>query len=113
MMKKIQVKSRIWIEGANGMLIGNGKLALLEKVIETGSINAASKELDMSYKKAWKIIESMNKAFGKPLVKTETGGKKGGGTIITAEGEELIKLFRKLDKKCRKTLEKTLKKQGF
>ncbi|CAG0993790.1 Molybdenum-pterin-binding protein MopA [Flavobacteriales bacterium] len=112
-MSSFTVKSRIWIESSKGIYLGYGKIALLEKISETGSINSAAKELGLSYKKAWKLIESMNAQSTSPLVKTETGGKGGGGTVVTKAGLKAIKAFNKLDKKCKKALAKEFKKLNF
>lgn len=112
-MGNFVIKSRIWIEGSKGIFLGYGKIALLEKINKTGSINSAAKELGISYKKAWKLIESMNLQSSNPLIKTETGGKGGGGTVVTKTGLKAIKAFNKLDKKCKKALAKEFKKFSF
>ncbi len=105
-----KVKSRIWIEGKNGTFLAEGRISLLKQIIELGSISAAAKEMKMSYKKAWEMIDGMNKEAKSPLVERVSGGKGGGGTIVTEEGLEAIKLFEKLNKNCRKFLDKELSK---
>jgi len=59
--------------------IGPGKIALLEEISSSGSISAAARALDMSYKRAWDLVDDLNRLFGKPLVSARTGGKSGGG----------------------------------
>ena len=69
-----------------GARIGPGKIALLKAVGETGSISAAGRTLDMSYRRAWKLIEELNASFKEPLVTSQTGGKSGGGAQLTTLG---------------------------
>ena len=105
-----KIKSRIWIEGKNGTFLAEGRISLLKQIIETGSISAAAKAMKMSYKKAWEIIDGMNKEAKKPLVERVVGGKGGGGTVVTEEGLKAIKMFEKLNKKCRNYLDKEISK---
>ncbi len=85
---------RLWIFGKDDKLMGPGRIELLEKIQETGSINQAAKLMQMSYKKAWELVNSMNNQTIKPLVITKTGGKEGGGATITDEAKCLITLFK-------------------
>jgi len=105
-----KIKSRIWIEGKNGTFLAEGRIGLLKQIIEAGSISAAAKSMKMSYKKAWEIIDGMNKEAKEPLVIRVSGGKGGGGTQVTAEGVEAIALFEKLNKKCQNYLDKEMQK---
>ena len=68
----------------------------MEKIIEHGSISKAAKEMKMTYKKAWELINSMNSQSEKPLVLTQTGGGGGGGAVVTEEGKLAISLFKGL-----------------
>ena len=83
----------IWLEGSEGTFLGYGRVALLESIRECGSITKAAKALDMSYRRAWVLIDSMNRQVPRPFVVTVTGGKEGGGTRVTEEGEKAIALF--------------------
>ena len=103
-----KVKSRIWIEGKNGTFLAEGRIELLKQIIESGSISAAAKSMKMSYKKAWEIIDGMNKEAKKPLVIRVSGGKGGGGTQVTPAGEKAIKLYQKLNTKCQKYMDKVM-----
>lgn len=96
---KYKIKSRIWIDGKNGTFLAEGRIDLLKKIIETGSISKAAKSMQMSYKKAWEIIDGMNKEANQPLVERMSGGKGGGGTVVTKEGIRTIKLFEELNTK--------------
>jgi len=91
-----KVKGNIWIEGAKGAFIGLGRMKLLERVNELGSITEAAKSMKMSYRQAWELIDSMNKQAKKPLVVTSAGGTGGGGTKVTSEGLKTIKQYKEL-----------------
>lgn len=82
---------RIDLDG--GERIGPGKIALLKAVGETGSIAAAGRTLDMSYRRAWKLIEELNAAFRAPLVDAQSGGKRGGGARLTALGRDVVACY--------------------
>lgn len=94
----IEIKGSIWMEKADGSerFLGKGRVQLLELIIEHGSISKAAKGLDMSYKRAWDLINSMNSQSKKPFVITQTGGKSGGGAIVTPEGTQAIADFKAL-----------------
>jgi molybdate transport system regulatory protein len=77
--------------------LGPGKVTLLEKVADSGSISAAARAMNMSYKHAWDLIEEMNVLFGKPLVSTQTGGKDGGGARLTPMGQAVVTRFRAIE----------------
>jgi len=85
---------RIWVEGKDGAFLGSGRVLLLERIRKYGSITEAARSLDMSYRHAWELVESMNSKSSNPLVETATGGKGGGGTRLTANGERAVRLFR-------------------
>jgi molybdate transport system regulatory protein len=78
--------------------IGPGKIALLERIAAMGSISAAARAMDMSYKHAWDLIEEMNRLFGRPLVSTQTGGKEGGGARLTPVGQGVVDRFRAIER---------------
>jgi molybdate transport system regulatory protein len=99
MKSKVQFRLRIYRD--ENIAIGPGKVALLEAVAETGSISAAAKQLGMSYRRGWVLIDEMNKAFSAPVVSTAAGGAHGGGTALTAVGEELIKRYRAIENTSR------------
>ena len=91
------VRGHIWIEGPEGAFLGVGRVALLENIRDTGSITGAAKALKMSYRRAWELVESMNRQAGAPLVAASTGGRGGGGATLTEAGEAAIALFMELD----------------
>ena len=73
---------------------------LLKQIKEHGSISKAAKEMKMSYKKAWELVNSMNNESSSDLVKRKTGGIGGGGAIVSKKGLEAIKLFEELTEEC-------------
>ena len=77
--------------------LGPGKVTLLEKIAESGSISAGARAMNMSYKHAWDLIEEMNVLFGRPLVSTQTGGKDGGGACLTPMGQAVVTRFRAIE----------------
>jgi len=81
-----------------GGRIGPGKIHLLEQIAAHGSISAAARAMDMSYKHAWDLVEEMNQLFGKPLLATQTGGKDGGGARLTPVGLAVVTRFRAIER---------------
>ena len=90
---KYNVKGRMWIANGEETFLGYGRIVLLERIKEYGSITRAAKSMDMSYRHAWELVEAMNRQAGSPLVETATGGKGGGGAFITPMGEKAITTF--------------------
>ena len=103
-----KIKSRIWIETENNVFLGEGRVQLLKAIETTGSLSKAAKSLQMSYKKAWTLLDAVNKSAIKPVVITSVGGKNGGGAVITPYGKSLVKAFEKINKGCWKYLDKQL-----
>lgn len=82
--------------------IGPGKISLLEAIDECGSITAAAKHLDMSYRRAWLLIDELNRSLKQPAVDSAKGGQHGGGSALTDAGRELIRLYRHIEAKAAK-----------
>lgn len=78
-------------------MLGPGKARLLEGIRETGSISAAGRGMEMSYKRAWMLVEEMNAAFAEPLVASARGGAGGGGAALTAAGARVLALYRRVE----------------
>lgn len=87
----------IRIDLAGGGRIGPGKIALLEAIRSTGSISAAARSLEMSYRRAWLLVEEINATLLAPAVTAETGGRSGGGAALTAAGERVVDLYRAIE----------------
>ncbi len=86
-------RGRVWIDGPEGTFIGHGRVVLLEQIREHGSITKAAKAMDMAYRHAWDLVDSMNRQAEEPFVVVATGGKGGGGARVTKAGEQAIKMF--------------------
>src|SRR5712672_3340239 len=86
----------------SGARIGPGKAALEESVRDMGSISAAARAMGMDYKRAWMLIDSLNRAFDIPVVERVTGGSGGGGAVLTPFGEDLLARYRKLEARAAK-----------
>ena len=86
-----KVNGSLWIECDGNPFFGPGPVELLERIVDTGSINQAAKAMKMSYKKAWEIIHVLNEQLARPAVITKSGGEKGGGSIVTDRALALIK----------------------
>lgn len=94
----MRVQGRLWIKEQDKNFLGHGKVELLERIAQSGSISKAAKEMRMSYKAAWDSIDLMNNVANEPLVVRVTGGKGGGGTQITQKGLEAIRIFREMER---------------
>lgn len=105
-----KIKSRIWIETGENVFLGEGRVRLLKAIETTGSLSKACKSLKMSYKKAWTLLDAVNKSAMKPVVITSVGGKNGGGAQLTPYGKSLIEIFENINKGCWKYLDKQVEK---
>lgn len=86
-------QGRLWLKGPEGTFLGYGRVVLLERIQDHGSIAKAAKSMEMSYKHAWDLLNSMTQQAGCPLATTTKGGKGGGGAILTPAGEKAIAVF--------------------
>ena len=94
--KTYRLNGRLWLETDEGRFLGIGRLELLERIAELGSISKAAQAMGMSYKRAWDLVSSMNAQAATPLVSTQTGGTKGGGAVVTEAGQAAIAAFQAL-----------------
>jgi molybdate transport system regulatory protein len=86
------------IEFSAGLRLGPGKVRLLDCISETGSISAAARKMEMSYRRAWLLIEELNAMFGRPVVETSAGGSGGGGAKVTDFGKKVVDMFRDMER---------------
>src|SRR5471032_1036962 len=96
-MSIAKARLRLRLQFGQGFAIGPGKADLLQAVAETGSISAAARQMEMSYRRAWLLIDAMNRCFRELVVDTATGGKGGGGAQITPFGRTVLKDFRVME----------------
>lgn len=87
---------------------GPGKADLLEGVAQTGSISAAARRMQMSYKRAWDLIAGMNESFERALVRTRRGGKDAGGAELTETGQRVLSLYRQIESQCARASRTTM-----
>lgn len=103
-------RGRVWIDGPEGTFIGYGRVVLLERIIEHGSITKAAKSMQMAYRHAWDLVDSMNRQAETPFVELATGGRGGGGARVTEAGMRAIKAFRRFHEDLRIFLRREEKK---
>ncbi|HTJ97371.1 MAG TPA: LysR family transcriptional regulator [Rhodocyclaceae bacterium] len=84
--------------------MGPGRAELMERIATTGSISAAAREMGMSYRRAWLLVEATNAAFVEPLVAASTGGSGGGGAQLTEFGLGVLERYREMEKKAAEAL---------
>ena len=84
-----------------GRRLGVGKIALLESIEKTGSISAAGRAHQMSYRRAWLLVDDLNQLFADPVVSAHHGGVKGGGASLTDQGRRIVALYRDAEAKMR------------
>jgi molybdate transport system regulatory protein len=96
-MSMADARLSIRLDLTSGDRIGPGKIALLEAIGETGSISAAARRLGMSYRRAWLLVEEVNDALRRPAVSAATGGRHGGGAVLTPVGEQVVEHYRAIE----------------
>jgi molybdate transport system regulatory protein len=94
---KAEVRFRIRVTRGENIALGPGKIALLEAIARTGSITAAAKALGMSYRRAWLLVDTMNRSFRAALVAAGAGGSHGGGAALTPVGQEVVERYRRIE----------------
>ncbi|WP_323006312.1 winged helix-turn-helix domain-containing protein [Pseudorhodobacter sp.] len=88
---------RLRLHFGPGSMFGPGRADLLEAIAAHGSISAAGRQMGMSYRRAWTLVEALNAGFSAPLVDSSRGGAAGGGAKLTAEGLAVLAHYRKLE----------------
>lgn len=102
----IELHGSVWMTVGGENFGGPGRIGLLSKIAECGSISQAAKSIKMSYKAAWDAIDNMNNLSGEPLVERVSGGKGGGGTRLTQRGEKLVESFRIIEREHREFVDR-------
>jgi molybdate transport system regulatory protein len=106
----LEIRAKAWINAGDETFLAYGRIVLLEKIRECGSISAAARAIGMSYRRAWWHVETMNRLAKRPLVETAVGGRGGGGTLLTPEGQAAVRIYRALDGRA-KAFEKNVKEE--
>ena len=88
---------RLRVTTGDEIAIGPGKISLLEAIGETGSLTAAARQIGMSYRRAWLLLDLLNRSLERPAVTSAKGGEHGGGSELTDTGRKLIALYRRID----------------
>ena len=98
--RNIRCRSRFRIMSDDLIALGPGKVDLLESINKAGSISEAARQGHISYRRAWDMVDAMNQCFKKPLVESVTGGKGGGGAVLTFLGKKVVEIYRKMENKA-------------
>ena len=106
---KQDLKPQIRIMFRKAIAMGPGKADLLRAIDETGSISAAARQMEMSYRRAWLLVDTMNQAFKSAVVVTLTGGKAGGGAAVTEFGKEVLRRYSAMEAKASASVAKELR----
>jgi molybdate transport system regulatory protein len=102
----MEIRSKIWLEVDGAPVFGSGRQALLKGIERLGSINRASKDINISYRKALSYIQSMEQRMGIKLVVRKAGGRNGGGAVLTDDALKLLIKYEKLEKNINRLLDK-------
>ncbi len=106
----MQIKSKLWIEIDGKPVFGRGRRFLLEAIGRYGSINQAAKEINISYRKAWGYIKAMEERLGFKLIERQTGGKNGGGAVLTDEAKKFLERYEELERGIRENVDERFRR---
>lgn len=107
-MDQPQPQLKIRISHGKTVAMGPGKAELLEKIAASGSISSAAKKMNMSYRRAWELVDVMNQSFDQPLVISSVGGSHGGGARITEFGQQVLDIYHSILAKSQIACDKEL-----
>src|ERR1700691_1279175 len=99
---------RFRIDFAKNSSVGPGKIRLLEAIRDSGSLSQGARNMGMSYRRAWLLVESLKQSFREPVTMASTGGKDAGGMLVTEFGDALIKSYRELERDFARLAERRL-----
>jgi molybdate transport system regulatory protein len=95
-----ELRFRIRVMRGDGIAIGPGKVSLLEAIRDQGSLTLAAKSIGMSYRRAWLLLDEVNRSLRRPATISAQGGAHGGGSVLTPEGEALIRVYRDIERRA-------------
>ena len=99
---------RVRIAMGEGLILGPGKVDLIEAIERSGSISAAAREMGMSYRRAWLLVDALNRMFKRPVVTAAPGGARGGGALITEFGKGVAAAYRRIEERTRLAIREEL-----
>jgi len=105
----LEIRSKIWIEAEGEPVFGRGRRFLLEAIDTHGSINRAAEEVGISYRKAWGHIKAMEERLNMKLIDRQTGGRNGGGAVLTNEARKFLKKYEQLETGLREIVDEKFK----
>ena len=97
----MRLRSKVWIEEKGEQVFGSGRARMLKAVARAGSLNAAAKDLGMSYRHVWSCIRASEERLGRPLLIKSKGGRSGGGAVLTDYAKDLLRKFEKVEREVR------------
>ena len=106
--ERARATPRLRIVMGKGLMLGPGKIDLLEAIARKGSISAAAREMDMSYRRAWLLVDALNHMFKEPVVVAGAGGARGGGASVTDFGRKLAAAYRCIEERTRTAIAEEL-----
>lgn len=101
----MEIRSKLWIEVDGEPVFGRGRKFLLQAIERYGSINKAAQDVNISYRKAWSHLKSMEERLGIKLVERQVGGMGGGGAVLTQEAKDFLKQYEKLEEGIREVVD--------
>jgi molybdate transport system regulatory protein len=99
-------QARVRVHLGPELMLGPGKAELLEGIAATGSIAEAGRRMGMSYQRAWSLVQTLNAGFAEPLVERQRGGSGGGGAQLTPTGEQVLSIYRAIERDCQRAVDK-------
>ncbi|MGE5239077.1 MAG: FmdE family protein [Chloroflexota bacterium] len=109
----MEIRSKLWIEVGGEPVFGRGRRLLLEAIDRHGSINRGAKEINISYRRAWSYIKAMEERLGVKLVERQSGGKNGGGAVLTNEARQFLHRYSEMEKGIREFVDQRYRDTFF
>jgi len=103
------LRGQVWVEAGKGVAMSDAGADLLEQIAVCGSLSEAARRLGFSYRRAWMLVDGMNRRWQAPLVVTATGGERGGGTRVTEFGEVVLRSYRDIQFQLEHLLDRATK----
>lgn len=105
---EMSLKTILRIDFPPGDRLGRGKIQLMQLIASTGSISAAGRAMDMSYRRAWLLVDALNHMFKETVIERQRGGNQGGGAVLTEFGQALLERYRGMEQRLNDALREDL-----